>query len=56
MSESETQGNGRVTVGAKIAEEKRRRLRVYAAKNDTTVSGLLRNKIDEILQQEDSIE
>ena len=49
MSQSE-----RVAVGCKVGPDKRKRLRLLAAKRDTTMSALLRDEIDELLESDDA--
>lgn len=53
MGEPTPDETGRVTVGTKVTPETRKRLRVIAARQDTTMSKLLREKIDEILAEAD---
>jgi hypothetical protein len=50
-----TEENKDATVGAKITEEKRRKLRIVAAQRDTTVSDMLRKFIDEVIDQEEPV-
>jgi len=49
MSESES-----VAVGCKVDQNKRKRLRMLAARRDTTMSALLREEIDELLNSDDA--
>lgn len=51
MAQSESDEAGRVTVGAKVSREKRRQFRKIAADHDTTMSTLLRRKIDEVIEE-----
>lgn len=43
----------RVTVGTKVDADVRRRFRTYAACRDTSMSDILREKIDEVLEDAD---
>jgi predicted DNA-binding protein len=53
MAESTAEGRSRVTVGCKVSPDKRQRLRVIAAKQDKTMSELLRERIGSILDEHD---
>jgi len=46
----------RVSVGAKVERDKRQRFRMLAAARDTTMSSILRDKIDEELDEADEID
>lgn len=43
-----------VAVGCKVSQETRTRLRMLAARRDTTMSALLREQIDDLLDAEDA--